>query len=98
MVDNDGEAQDSPVTTEESQIGSTESELKETTETIKEDPETANLKEEIAACEAVLNAKRREVLSTLDQVDDFSKAGYARKVAEMDNMRRKQTVSYYIAH
>ena len=58
-----------------------------------EDPELTALKEEIAKQEATLKEKRRELAYTSDQADDFSQAGYARKVAEMENMRRAKSVS-----
>lgn len=58
----------------------------------KEDPELTALKEEIAKLEADLKKARRKVADTSDRVEDFSKPGYARKVAEMENMRRARSV------
>lgn len=57
-----------------------------------EDPELVALKEEIAQLESSLKEKRRQVANTNDRAEDFSKAGYARKVAEMENMRRARSV------
>lgn len=58
----------------------------------KEDPEIVALKEEIAALESTLKTKRGTLSYTEDQIDQYSKAGYARKVAEMENMRRMRSV------
>jgi molecular chaperone GrpE (heat shock protein) len=58
-----------------------------------EDPELVALKEEIAKLEAEVKGKRRQVEYTSDQADEYSQAGYARKVAEMENMRRARSVS-----
>lgn len=57
-------------------------------EEVQEDPEITALKEEIAELESSLKSKRGTLSYTQDQVDNYSKAGYARKVAEMENMRR----------
>lgn len=58
-----------------------------------EDPEITALKEEIAALEATLKTKRSTLSYTQDQAEEYSKGGYARKVAEMENMRRARSVS-----
>ena len=58
-----------------------------------EDPELVALKAEIAKLETDLKEKRRQVEYTSDQADEYSQAGYARKVAEMENMRRARSVS-----
>lgn len=57
-----------------------------------EDPELVALKEEIAILEQKLKEKRRQSAAMGDSADEMSKAGYARKVAEMENMRRKRTM------
>lgn len=57
-----------------------------------EDPEVVALKEEIANLESELKSKKSNLSYQLDQVEEFSKAGYARTVAEMENMRRARTV------
>jgi hypothetical protein len=63
-----------------------------------EDPELVALKEEIATMEKTLKERRVQVALTADAADEFSSAGYARKVAEMEMMRRNKrvsTVRYY---
>jgi molecular chaperone GrpE (heat shock protein) len=56
-----------------------------------EDPELVALKQEIASVESALKAKKRTLLATRDSVEEYSKQGYARKVAEMENMRRNRS-------
>ena len=58
-----------------------------------EDPEVVRIKEEIANLESALKSKRLAVADMSDRADEMSKAGYARKVAEMENMRRARSVS-----
>lgn len=62
-----------------------------------EDPEVVAIKEEIAKLESTLKEKRRELAYVSDKAEDFSKSGYARKVAEMENMRRARSVSLHKA-
>ena len=58
-----------------------------------EDPEIVAIKEEIAKLESTLKEKRRELDYAVDKADEYTKSGYARKVAEMENMRRARSVS-----
>ena len=58
-----------------------------------EDPELVAMKEEIASLETRIKEVRRQVMLTSDQADEFTKEGYARKVAEMEQMRRTRSVS-----
>jgi len=60
-----------------------------------EDPEVTALKEQIAKMEKVLKEVRQKVADVSDRADDFTKTGYARKVAEMENMRRARSVRSY---
>jgi hypothetical protein len=60
-----------------------------------EDPEITALKEEIASLENTLKEVRRKLAYTTDLADDFTKTGYARKVAEMENMRRARSVRLF---
>mmetsp|Transcript_85616 Transcript_85616/g.247112 ORF Transcript_85616/g.247112 Transcript_85616/m.247112 type:complete len:266 (+) Transcript_85616:100-897(+) len=53
-----------------------------------EDPEVTALKEEISKLESELKSRRASLSLVIDQVEEYSKAGYARAVAEMENMRR----------
>jgi hypothetical protein len=66
--------------------------VEETPEPV-EDPEVVALKEEIASLESELKSKKSSLAYSLDQVEEYSKAGYARAVAEMENMRRVRSVS-----
>eukprot|EP00563_Minutocellus_polymorphus_P004453 CAMPEP_0181043770 /NCGR_PEP_ID=MMETSP1070-20121207/12894_1 /TAXON_ID=265543 /ORGANISM="Minutocellus polymorphus, Strain NH13" /LENGTH=279 /DNA_ID=CAMNT_0023122139 /DNA_START=25 /DNA_END=864 /DNA_ORIENTATION=- len=54
----------------------------------KEDPEVTAIKEEIAALEAKIKSRRNDLASIIDSVETYSKAGYARKVAEMDQISK----------
>lgn len=58
----------------------------------REDPEMVALKQEIVNLESTLKAKQRELSYQEEQVDHYSKSGYARKVAEMETMRRSRSV------
>ena len=62
-------------------------------EEVPEDPEIVALKEEIAKLESELKSKQSTLAYNQDQVEEYSKTGYARKVAEMENMRRVRNVS-----
>jgi len=59
----------------------------------KEDPEVKAIKEEIAELEKTLKEKKSQIQYLQDSAERYSKAGYARKVAEMENMRRTRSVS-----
>ena len=59
----------------------------------KEDPEVVALKEEIEQLEKSLSKTQSSLQYALDQCEEYSKTGYARKVAEMENMRRVRSVS-----
>ena len=56
------------------------------------DPEVKQLQEETAALEATLKEKRRALALLQDIAEDYTTTGYARKVAEMENMRRARRV------
>mmetsp|Transcript_4719 Transcript_4719/g.12015 ORF Transcript_4719/g.12015 Transcript_4719/m.12015 type:complete len:293 (-) Transcript_4719:92-970(-) len=55
---------------------------------VEEDPEVVALKAEIGDHEATLAKSQSSLQYALDQCEEYSKTGYARKVAEMENMRR----------
>jgi hypothetical protein len=57
--------------------------------------EVAALKDEIAALESSLKAQRRKVMQVSDEADEYTKSGYARQVAAMENMRRARSVRDY---
>jgi molecular chaperone GrpE (heat shock protein) len=56
-----------------------------------EDPQVAALKAEIEGLERELKARKRELGSLKDSLDLYSRDGYARRVAEMENMRRARS-------
>lgn len=56
------------------------------------DPEVVELKAEIEDLEASLSSKRRKLREAQDAAELYTKAGYARKVAEMENMRRVRSM------
>lgn len=53
-----------------------------------EDPEVTALKESIAKLESNLAGKKSKIQYELEQCEEYSKSGYARKVADMENMKR----------
>jgi hypothetical protein len=85
----DGEAASAAATKQQNEGGEQQQQQQEQEE---EDPALVALKEEIAKLENDLKAMRRRVSAVQDSAEDFTKAGYARKVAEMENMRRARTV------
>ena len=58
-----------------------------------EDPEVTALKESIAKLESNLAGKKSKIQYELEQCEEYSKSGYARKVADMENMKRVRSVS-----
>lgn len=68
-------------------------EASEEEEEPQEDPELVALKEEIAELEKQVKEKRRQANDVADRAEEYTKTGYARKVAEMENMRRARSVS-----
>ena len=65
------------------------------TEAEEEDREIQALKEEIASFESELKAKQRNLAQVQDNVEKYSKTGYARRVAEMEDMKRMRQVSAF---
>ena len=88
------EPQNDATNEEMSEEDTAESESEENEEEEQLDPEIVALKEEIAELESLLKSRRTTLAYTQDKVEEFSKAGYARKVAEMENMRRVRNVSW----
>jgi molecular chaperone GrpE (heat shock protein) len=72
-----------------------ESDQNEKPAATQEELDVAALKAEIAEYEKTLAAKKSALQYTLDQCEEYSKTGYARKVAEMENMRRVRSVRIY---
>ncbi len=63
-----------------------------------EDPEITALKESIAELEATLADKKSKIQYELERCEEYSKSGYARKVADMENMKRVRSVSGKKSH
>lgn len=55
---------------------------------VEEPPEVKELKERIAELESTLKEKKSSLQYNLEQCEEYSKSGYARKVAGMENMKR----------
>lgn len=68
-------------------------EAKQEEEQPPEDPEVVALKEAIADLERTLKEKQSTIQYLKEQAEQYSKSGYARKVAEMETMRRARSVS-----
>lgn len=58
-----------------------------------EDAELTALKSEIAQLESQLKQKNRDLNSLERMADEYTKAGYARKVAEMESFRRSKSAA-----
>ncbi|KAG7343014.1 GrpE-domain containing protein [Nitzschia inconspicua] len=56
--------------------------------TSNENPEVTALKEEIAKLESTLAEEKSKLEAALEECEEYSKTGYARKVADMENMKR----------
>mmetsp|Transcript_25777 Transcript_25777/g.36678 ORF Transcript_25777/g.36678 Transcript_25777/m.36678 type:complete len:282 (+) Transcript_25777:89-934(+) len=76
-------------TEQETETAETE-EAEEAVEEVKEDPEVVALKAEIANYESQLRAKQAEISKVAASAEYFSKGGYQRRVAEMENTRRNR--------
>jgi hypothetical protein len=57
-----------------------------------EDPAVAALKQEIADMESAVKAKTRQLTVAQEQAERYTKTGYARRVAEVENTRRVRKV------
>ena len=97
MSEESEENVDTEARTEESSAEENAPAEGEAQEEVAEDPEVVAIKEEIAKLESTLKDKRRELAYVSDKADEYTKSGYARKVAEMENMRRARSVSEIIA-
>lgn len=58
-----------------------------------EDPEITSLKEQISTLESQLKQKNRDLNNIQSLSDNYTKGGYARKVAEMESFRRSQNAA-----
>jgi hypothetical protein len=74
-------AAEAEVVSEDEEEVTAEAEEEEEEEEPKEDPELAKLKKNIATMEQKLKEARRLSASTGDRADEYTKDGYARKVA-----------------
>jgi hypothetical protein len=96
MAASEGEAElesEEPQADESEASDEIEDEATEEEEQPEEDPEVTALKKKIEELESTLKSKKSTIAYTTEQSEEYSKGGYARKVAEMENMRRKRSVS-----
>ena len=63
---------------------------------IEEDPALTALKQEIADLESAVKAKTRQVSVAQEQAERYTQSGYARRVAEVENMRRLRKVGIHL--
>ena len=90
-------AENEEIAAEEEEQVSAEVVMEEEEEQVEEppeDPEVTALKEEIAQLEKTLKDKNRDLNSIESMVEKYSKEGYARKVAELDQLRKMRRVRY----
>lgn len=83
---------DEPKSTSEETEEETESEGEEVEEP-EEDPEVTALKSEITQLESQLKQKNRDLNSLERMAEEYTKGGYARKVAEMESFRRSKSAA-----
>jgi len=57
------------------------------------DPEVKALKDEIAELESTLKQKNRDLNQSERMADEYTQSGYARKVAEMEELRKRRKAS-----
>ena len=97
MSEEDQQQEEEQETTTSSSDDSTDDEKEEEEEEKKpeESPEVTDLKEKIAKLESTVAEKKSSLQYNLEQIEEYSKSGYARKVAEMENMKRVRSVSFF---
>jgi hypothetical protein len=81
----------------ESTITTEEATSQESQEPSAEELVLEQLKQDIADLESKIRTQRDRLSYVQNDLDDYSKAGYARKVAEMEQMRRNQRVRVLFA-
>jgi molecular chaperone GrpE (heat shock protein) len=89
VLRNGESADDVPAAEESAEDGSGQEEKEE-----EEDPEIKALKDEIASMESKLRSKRSEASRIEDDADEYTKTGYYRKCAEMDNFRKRRDLAF----
>ena len=100
MSEEDQQQEEEQETTTSSSEDSTDDEKEEEEEEEEEkkpeeSPEVTDLKEKIAKLESTVAEKKSSLQYNLEQIEEYSKSGYARKVAEMENMKRVRSVSLF---
>ncbi len=70
-----------------------EEEEEEEAQPPEEDPEITSLKQQIAQLESELKQKNRDLNNIERLAEDYTKGGYARKVAEMESFRRARNAA-----
>ena len=88
------EEEEESATDEEDKDDNEEEEAEEEAEKEpEEDPEITSLKEQISTLESQLKQKNRDLNNIQSLSDNYTKGGYARKVAEMESFRRSQNAA-----
>eukprot|EP00551_Chaetoceros_affinis_P004496 CAMPEP_0203675914 /NCGR_PEP_ID=MMETSP0090-20130426/22629_1 /ASSEMBLY_ACC=CAM_ASM_001088 /TAXON_ID=426623 /ORGANISM="Chaetoceros affinis, Strain CCMP159" /LENGTH=312 /DNA_ID=CAMNT_0050542281 /DNA_START=153 /DNA_END=1091 /DNA_ORIENTATION=+ len=77
----------------ESEAEAAEEEEEEEEKEPEEDPEITALKNRIAELESTLKQKNRELNTIERNAEEYTKGGYARKVAEMESFRRSKSAA-----
>jgi flagellar motility protein MotE (MotC chaperone) len=95
MSEEDQQQEEEEETTTSSSDDSKDDEKEEEEKKPEDSPEVKDLKEKIAKLESTLAEKKSSLQYNLEQVEEYSKSGYARKVAEMENMKRVRSVSLF---
>ena len=93
MADAKEEAGKEDAKDEEVEAKDDSGEAEEESKEEEEDSEIKAIKDEIAELESTLKSQRTTLAYTKDSADEYTKSGYGRKVAEMENMRRIRSVS-----
>jgi hypothetical protein len=96
MADEDTANGDDTVEVSEETVEVSEGDESKAAAESEEDIELAALKEEIKELESTLKSKRTNLSYTQESAEEYTKSGYARKVAEMENMRRLRSVSNFV--
>lgn len=86
------EEQEEGTNKEESDESSTIDENEEEEQEPEEDPEITAMKKEIDELESLLKQKNRDLNNMERMAEEYTKGGYARKVAEMESFRRRQSM------
>jgi molecular chaperone GrpE (heat shock protein) len=82
-----------PKTTDDEEEATSEDDEEEEEKEPEEDPEITAIKKEIADLESSLKQKNRDLNNLERMAEEYTKGGYARKVAEMESFRRSKSLA-----